>query len=179
MSNRSKRQQHEPRDRRWQNMPPRPPREPKAPELCAFCGYNEANTREHVFAKSLFLVANRSGILTPATSWTPEWERIDRVLRKITRGLFYHYMKRRMDVETAVIVRSRLNQETFDALAIDMKSANTLGPIGLGEKGAVIFSGARTSEACDDTMWLFNFYQVFGAFTLTLSRATAIKWGSA
>ena len=125
------------------------------------------------------LVANKFGILEPKTSWTPEWDRIDRVLKKITRGLFYHYQKRRMDIETAVLVRSRLDQQTLDTLAKDMDSANHVGPMGLGEKGAVIFAGARTSDTCNDTMWLFNFYQVCAAFTMTLSRETAIKWGSA
>jgi hypothetical protein len=234
-------------------------REPGAPVLCAYCNYRTANSREHVFAKGLFiptpnppiivpacsecnsgygdgchrkmtldeeyfrqvlvmvegaerhpvaakilygpaqrvfsrspglrlsflkatreeLVLNESGELIETASFVPEWERVQRVLKKITRGLFYHHMQRAMNVETALTVRCPIDEQAFANVIRELQDFSHVGPIGLGEQGAVIYVGARSSEQSDDTMWLFNFYRVFSVYAMTVSRKTAVEWGSA
>jgi hypothetical protein len=118
------------------------------------------------------MIQNKEGILMPAFAWKPDWPRIERVLRKIGRGLFYHFMGRRLASDAIVEVLPQLNQETFDIIAKTIKDAQNVGPFQLGNR-AVIFGGGRNSDKADETVWLISFYETHSAVVWTTSKARA------
>lgn len=117
----------------------------------------------------LQMVPNSVGVLAPAITWKPDWSRIDRVLTKIGKGLFYHFMGRRLPSDAVVEVMSRMDQQTFDLIAKIINDANHIGPIQMGNR-TVIFAGGRNSADADETVWLLNFYDTYGAAVWTTSR---------
>jgi len=79
-------------------------------------------------------------------------------------------MGRRLAPDAVVEVMPKLNQELFDVVAKIIHDANHVGPIELGGK-TVIFAGGRNAADADETVWLMNFYETYGAAVWTSSPA--------
>jgi hypothetical protein len=115
---------------------------------------------------------NQQGILSPALTWVPEWHRIERVLRKIVKGLFFHFMKRRLLSDSVIKVKAQLNQELQYLILKTVMDLSHIGPLELGN-GAVIIVGGRAAAEADDTVWLLHFYGCYSVAMWTTSKANA------
>jgi hypothetical protein len=128
-------------------------------------------------AKTMELVTGRTetGILVPnVPTFQVDWTRVNRVLRKIGKGLFYQFMHRPLPTDAVVEVWPFLDQPTFEIFAKIIMDASHVGPFVLGDR-TVIFAGGRNTPDAVETAWLVNFYQMFGACVYTMSAEHAAR----
>ncbi len=108
--------------------------------------------------------------LGEVTQMQVDWSRIESVLQRITKGLFYHHLKRRLPNDHSVDVFSS------DTLHLTPEIMNTvLGTLDfvqgrqryiIGDK-VFIYSFRQFQEAPNETFWVLGFFDVkpFWVFT--------------
>ena len=118
-----------------------------------------------------------SGLILPnLTAVLPEQERVDRVLRKIAKGLYFHHVRVPLGRD-AVIKPIRLPAPGSDAIVTvvdQMKKFPLVGPVGLGQRDAVMYLGSYSSSRSVESMWLLVFYQAIAYWICTVTPEHAV-----
>ena len=121
---------------------------------------------------------NDHGLILPGqkVSFSYDLSRVGRVLEKITKGLFFHQMRRPLAKASVLRVFAPLDQRDFDVQAKMMMAAQNIGFNEMGDR-TIVFTGARNSPEKDETCWLYTFYGSFKAcvYTASAERAASLK----
>jgi hypothetical protein len=113
------------------------------------------------------------GLFEPYSSrvFYPEWPRIQRVLRKITKGLYYWSRDERLSDDYFVLVNPMVRPEEVPLLMDRLDAIGAFGPETLDEYGVFKFMlGAEKTNAAR-TQWLIRFYDWAVFHTWTLPKA--------
>lgn len=124
-----------------------------------------------MMAANLGLVTGRTsaGILVPnLPAINIRRDRVYRVLRKITRGMFYAATDQPLPPDWEVTVSERLDQKQFEQTrnGIDSLRVRT-GWHGIGDTGVFCCSGGKEDPNSYQSVWLLLFYQKIAFATAT------------
>jgi hypothetical protein len=117
------------------------------------------------------------GLFEPYTSpcFYPEVPRLQRVLRKITRGLYYWAREKRLPDDYSVLVNPMVRPRELPMLTERLDTIGAFGPVTLDEYGVFEFMVAMEKGKTARTHWLMRFYgwAVFHTWTLPTVEVSA------
>jgi hypothetical protein len=88
----------------------------------------------------------------------PEWPRIQRVLRKITRGLYYWAMDTCLPDDYIVLANPIVRPDELPMIMENLDAIGAFGPEMLDEYGVFKFMVAVEKRKTARTQWLMRFY---------------------
>jgi hypothetical protein len=119
---------------------------------------------------------SEGGIFEPYSSpyFFPDWARIQRVLRKITKGLYFWSTDTRLPDEYAILVNPAVRPEELPGLIDQLKNIGEFGPRPLDEYDVFRFMVAAEKGETARLHWLMTFYDwaVFHTWTLPQEEVT-------
>jgi hypothetical protein len=122
-----------------------------------------------------FQVIGDSGNVSFAPAFHPQYDRIERVLRKITRGLCYHFNVAPLPREYELRVKSRVSHDpsTVGKYIDKLAGFRPLEPLRLGQADTVRCYGTNHPQDKNKTMFLMVFYGGYAAMTMTWPKGDA------
>lgn len=119
---------------------------------------------------------SEGGIFEPYSSpyFYPDWARIQRVLRKITRGLYFWSSDKRLPDKYTILVNPAVRPDELPELVNQLKNIGEFGPKTLDEYNVFCFMVAATKGETARSHWLMRFYgwAVFHTWTLPQKEVT-------
>jgi hypothetical protein len=117
------------------------------------------------------------GLFEPYSSpfFYPDWRRIQRVLRKITKGLYFWAFDKRLPENYVVLANPTVRPHELPMLMERLDAIGPFGPRSLDEYGVFTFMAAMEKGNTARTQWLMRFYDwaVFHTWTLPKSEVAA------
>jgi len=128
------------------------------------------------WATQLTPFKSEGGIFEPYSSpyFFPDWARIQRVLWKITKGLYFWSTDTRLPDEYAILVNPAVRPEELPGLIDQLKNIGEFGPRPLDEYDVFRFMVAAEKGETARSHWLMTFYDwaVFYTWTLPQEEVT-------
>ena len=101
----------------------------------------------------------------------PDWPRIQRVLRKITRGLFYYANERQLPDDYTILANPYVRPNELPLIMDRLDAIGAFGPVTLDEYGVFKFMLAAEKGRTARTHWLIQFYDWAWFSTWTLPNS--------
>jgi hypothetical protein len=113
------------------------------------------------------------GLYEPYSSpfFYPDSARLQRVLCKITRGLFYWTAERRLPDDYVVLANPAVRPDEVPTIMDEMDAIGSFGPKPLDEYGVFKFMLSMEKGRTARSRWLMQFYDWAHFYTWTLPSA--------
>ena len=113
-----------------------------------------------------------SGILVPRLAYTVDLSRIERVIRKIIRGLYFAKERTALPLDVEIAVKAELSQDEFDHYLGQYSDPDQWFGVG---KNIFLYKAMRSPERPYETGWLMIWYGAHACVAFTCTRAALEK----
>jgi hypothetical protein len=118
-------------------------------------------------------LGTEEGVFEPYSSpiFYPEVPRLQRVLRKITKGLYYWIAQKRLPDDYSILANPMVRPDELPAIEDRLEALGILGPALEDEYGVFRFTVAMKKGEIARSHWLMQFYDWAVFHTWTLPKA--------